>query len=177
MNVFVEDSLSNLHISTDAPKIRLENPVEEATLVSCQDDERCYDNIIEKEDSNVEKDEARDTTLPSTDEACPKDEVSDLTKTEENEVENVVVVSSEIDLVVSGAEDQDDASVYTYGTNGTSESSVHDIISRLHSETKRRRKRLLKRRSGRKDSLQKYISRASSDPVLGMTLDIDRIEE
>ena len=176
MNVFVEESLSNLHISTDAPKMKLENPVEEAVLVSCQDDERCYDNVIEKEDSNVEKDEARDTTLPSTEEASPKEIVSDLTNsTEENEVENVVVVSSETNLV--DPEDQDDASVYTYGTSGTSESSVHDIISRLHSETERRRKRLLKRRSGRKDSLQKYMSRASSDPVLGMTLDIGRIEE
>lgn len=229
MNQLMEESFSNLLISKDSPKVRLENPVEETTLVSCEDDERCYENIAEKEVSDVDNEEARDTALPSPEDSTPedsvekstvnganekegfdadnedakdatlsspKDSVENLTVNDENDnknfagqetnyqpmksVTNVVAYGSEDQdgsKDQQGAEDRDDASVYTYGTNGTSESSVHDIISRLHSETQRRRKRLIKRRSGRKDSLQKYMSRAASDPVLGMTLDIAKIEE
>jgi hypothetical protein len=68
----------------------------------------------------------------------------------------------------------------TYDTNATSE-SVQDIITRLQSETDRRRRRLLRRRQMRNyqnrknsDRLQKYNSRPSSyvDPKLGITVEI-----
>jgi hypothetical protein len=187
MNALVEESFSNLHVSKDTPKLRLENQVEETTLVSStEDDERRYENVDEKEVSDLDNDEARDTTLPSPGEPFPGESASNINVTEERGIENVIVeepihhqsINSEAKYVAaSGAEDQDDASVYSYGTNGTSESSVYDIISRLHSETQRRRRRLIKRRSGREDSLQKYMSRASSDPMLGITLDISKIEE
>lgn len=68
----------------------------------------------------------------------------------------------------------------TYDTNTTSE-SVQDIISRLQSETDRRRRRLLRRRQIRgygnrksTDKLQKYNTSSSSfvDPKLGLTVEI-----
>lgn len=68
----------------------------------------------------------------------------------------------------------------TYDTNATSE-SVQDIITRLQSETDRRRRRLLRHRQMRSfenrkssDRLQKYNSRSSvyADPKLGITVEI-----
>lgn len=185
MNVLVEESFSNLHVSKETPKLRLESQVEETTLISStEDDERCYENVDEKEVSDLDNDEARDTTLSSPGEPFPEESASNMHVKEERDIESLIVeepiyqtINSETKDVASSAEDQDDASVYSYGTNGTSESSVYDIISRLHSETERRRRRLIKRRSGREDSLRKYMSRASSDPIMGITLDIGKIEE
>ena len=71
----------------------------------------------------------------------------------------------------------------TYDTTATSE-SVQDIISRLQSETDRRRRRLLRRRNARMrggpydnkydkcDKLKKYASSSQIDPKLGMTVEI-----
>lgn len=76
-------------------------------------------------------------------------------------------------------DDGDDASImsgYSYATTDTSESSVQDIISRLQSETDRRRRRLIRRRSMRgsrnsaKDRLKKYSRPV--DPKLGITVEI-----
>lgn len=71
------------------------------------------------------------------------------------------------------------ASGYSYDTTATSE-SVQDIISRLQSETDRRRRRLMRRRSRRikgangSDRLQKYNSGSfnPTDPKLGITVEI-----
>lgn len=72
------------------------------------------------------------------------------------------------------------ASGYSYDTTATSE-SVQDIISRLQSETDRRRRRLMRRRSRRiggnkgSDRLQKYNNSGSfnpTDPKLGITVEI-----
>jgi len=62
----------------------------------------------------------------------------------------------------------------TYASDATSE-SVQDIISRLQSETDRRRRRLVRRRSarlsgGKKNKLEKYGR--PLDPKLGITVEI-----
>jgi len=78
-------------------------------------------------------------------------------------------------------DDGDDGSMisgYSYATTDTSESSVQDIITRLQSETDRRRRRLIRRRSmrgssrsgGNKDRLKKYSRPV--DPKLGITVEI-----
>ena len=79
------------------------------------------------------------------------------------------------------ADDMSVASGYSYAsydTTATSE-SVQDIISRLRSETDRRRRRLVRRRSSRRtgDKLQKYIEKRAprpdlTDPKLGITVEI-----
>ena len=76
-------------------------------------------------------------------------------------------------------EDDDDnysvSSAYTYGTVDTTASSesVHSIISRLQSETDRRRRRLMRRkyaRAGR--SLNSIEKPKSEDPLNGLTVEI-----
>ncbi len=83
-------------------------------------------------------------------------------------------------------ETPDDISVfsgYSYAstaTTGTTDSSVHDIISRLQSETDRRRRRLLRRRSSRATNakLKNYIQRSKPRPEnpgdckVGITVEI-----
>ena len=67
------------------------------------------------------------------------------------------------------------SSAYTYGTVDTTASSesVHSIISRLQSETDRRRRRLMRRkyaRAGR--SLNSIEKPKSEDPLNGLTVEI-----
>lgn len=83
------------------------------------------------------------------------------------------------DTTAAGDFNDDDSlasgySYATYASDATSE-SVQDIISRLQSETDRRRRRLVRRRSarlsgGRKNKLEKYVR--PLDPKLGITVEI-----
>ncbi len=75
-------------------------------------------------------------------------------------------------------EDDDDnysvTSTYTYGTVDTTATSesVHSIISRLQSETDRRRRRLMRRRSARGQSSAKSKPVKPEDPIKGITVEI-----
>lgn len=75
-------------------------------------------------------------------------------------------------------DDDDDnysvTSTYTYGTVDTTATSesVHSIISRLQSETERRRRRLLRRRCARGQSSAKSRPVKPEDPLKGITVEI-----
>ena len=71
-------------------------------------------------------------------------------------------------------------STYSQSTTASSE-SVHSIIERLHSETDRRRRRLMRRRSARglrnravggTSSLNSLPSLSEKDPLKGLTVEI-----
>ncbi len=66
------------------------------------------------------------------------------------------------------------ASTYTYGTVDTTATSesVHSIISRLQSETDRRRRRLMRRRSARGVKVTQKKTVKQADPLSGITVEV-----
>mmetsp|Transcript_9526 Transcript_9526/g.6660 ORF Transcript_9526/g.6660 Transcript_9526/m.6660 type:complete len:83 (+) Transcript_9526:52-300(+) len=65
-------------------------------------------------------------------------------------------------------------STYTYGTVDTTATSesVHSIISRLQSETDRRRRRLMRRRKARGEVVSQPKPVKQADPLRGITVEI-----
>eukprot|EP01083_Nonionella_stella_P091767 256628_1 len=121
-------------------------------------------------------------TGESEDKPDPFDWINESWKSSKSNVESLFGQQEEAEdlynTTAAGDFNDDDsmASGYSYATSAsdaTSE-SVQDIISRLQSETDRRRRRLVRRRSarlsGRKNRLEKYGR--PLDPKLGITVEI-----
>eukprot|EP00558_Chaetoceros_sp_UNC1202_P012285 CAMPEP_0197238998 /NCGR_PEP_ID=MMETSP1429-20130617/5495_1 /TAXON_ID=49237 /ORGANISM="Chaetoceros sp., Strain UNC1202" /LENGTH=153 /DNA_ID=CAMNT_0042698301 /DNA_START=57 /DNA_END=518 /DNA_ORIENTATION=- len=73
-----------------------------------------------------------------------------------------------------GYDDMSVASGYSYATYDTTATtdSVQDIISRLQSETDRRRRRLVRRRSSKRNGIASREKYSKTDPKLGISVEI-----
>lgn len=133
-------------------KIKIE-PFENEKVLVQRDEERNHESYESEEvkEDRFAKIEPRDTTIPC---LYNFDRLNLRDKSHNAKANSIIGSLSPMiyPRYANNADELEDVSVYsvaTYDTNGTSESSVYDIISRLQHETQRRRRRIMRRRSGR----------------------------